>query len=331
LISYIIRRSLLAIPMLLLVSLIAFFILTLPPGDYMTSYQNQLTSQAGLTTAEAEEMANEMRQKYGLDKPFLVQYYNWIKNIVTKGDFGYSFFYSKSVSAVIWSRMGYTLLIAGLCHFISVFAGVFIGIFSATHKYSFADYTFTVLAFLGVSIPAFFLALFMMYIFSFELGMGVGGLFSDEYIMAPWSIAKVWDLIKHLWLPVIIVGFAGTARNMRVMRSNLLDVLGLQYIQTAKAKGLKNKTVIYKHAVKNAIKPIVMSMGSALPFLITGEMITSIVLDLPTTGPAFYNALVNQDMYLAGSFLMMIAVILVIGNLLADIALAWVDPRVRYN
>lgn len=330
-ISYIIRRSLLAIPMLLLVSLIAFFILTLPPGDYMTSYQNQLTSQAGLTTAEAEEMANEMRQKYGLDKPFLVQYYNWIKNIVTSGDFGYSFFYSKSVSAVIWSRMGYTLLIAGLCHFISVFAGVFIGIFSATHKYSFSDYFFTVLAFLGVSIPAFFLALFMMYIFSFELGMGVGGLYSDEYIMASWSLAKVWDLIKHLWLPVIIVGFAGTARNMRVMRSNLLDVLGLQYIQTAKAKGLKNNTVIYKHAVKNAIKPIVMSMGSALPFLITGEMITSIVLDLPTTGPAFYNALVNQDMYLAGSFLMMIAVILVIGNLLADIALAWVDPRVRYN
>jgi len=331
LISYVIRRSLLAIPMLLLVSLIAFFILTLPPGDYMTSYQNQLTSQAGLTTAEAEEMADEMRQKYGLDQPFLIQYYNWIKNIVTNGDFGYSFFYSKSVSAVIWSRMGYTLLIAGLCHFISVFVGVIIGIFSATHKYSFADYIFTVLAFLGVSIPAFFLAIFMMYIFSFELGMGVGGLFSDEYIMAPWSLAKVWDLIKHLWLPVIIVGFAGTARNMRVMRSNLLDVLGLQYIQTAKAKGLKNKTVVYKHAVKNAIKPIVMSMGSALPFLITGEMITSIVLDLPTTGPAFYNALVNQDMYLAGSFLMMIAVILVIGNLLADIALAWVDPRVRYN
>jgi len=331
LISYVIRRSILAIPMLLLVSLIAFFILTLPPGDYMTSYQNQLTSQAGLTTAEAEEMANEMRQKYGLDQPFLIQYYNWIKNIVTNGDFGYSFFYSKSVSAVIWSRMGYTLLIAGLCHFISVFVGVIIGIFSATHKYSFADYIFTVLAFLGVSIPAFFLAIFMMYIFSFELGMGVGGLFSDEYIMAPWSLAKVWDLIKHLWLPVIIVGFAGTARNMRVMRSNLLDVLGLQYIQTAKAKGLKNKTVVYKHAVKNAIKPIVMSMGSALPFLITGEMITSIVLDLPTTGPAFYNALVNQDMYLAGSFLMMIAVILVIGNLLADIALAWVDPRVRYN
>ncbi|RCW62410.1 ABC transporter permease [Halanaerobium sp. ST460_2HS_T2] len=330
-ISYVIRRSLLAIPMLLLVSLIAFFILTLPPGDYMTSYQNQLTSQAGLTTAEAEEMADEMRQKYGLDQPFLIQYYNWIKNIVTNGDFGYSFFYSKSVSAVIWSRMGYTLLIAGLCHFISVFVGVIIGIFSATHKYSFADYIFTVLAFLGVSIPAFFLAIFMMYIFSFELGMGVGGLFSDEYIMAPWSLAKVWDLIKHLWLPVIIVGFAGTARNMRVMRSNLLDVLGLQYIQTAKAKGLKNKTVVYKHAVKNAIKPIVMSMGSALPFLITGEMITSIVLDLPTTGPAFYNALVNQDMYLAGSFLMMIAVILVIGNLLADIALAWVDPRVRYN
>ncbi|SFL98074.1 ABC transporter permease [Halanaerobium salsuginis] len=330
-ISYIIRRSLLSIPMLIVVSLIAFFILTLPPGDYMTSYQNQLTSQAGLTTSEAEKMADQMREKYGLDKPFLVQYYNWIKNIVVHGDFGYSFFYSKTVAKVIWGRLGYTLLIAGLCHFISVFVGILIGIFSATHQYSAADYFFTILAFLGVSIPAFFLAIFMMYLFSFKLGLGVGGLFSDQYIMAPWSMARVLDLIKHLWLPVTIVGFAGTARNMRVMRSNLLDVLGLQYIQTAKAKGLKNRTVIYKHAVKNAIKPIVMSMGSALPFLITGEMITSIVLDLPTTGPAFYNALVNQDMYLAGSFLMMIAVILIIGNLLADIALAWVDPRVRYN
>lgn len=330
-INYVIRRTMLSIPMLIIVSLIAFFILTLPPGDYMSSYQNQLTSQAGLSTAEAQELADQMRNKYGLDEPFLVQYYNWVKNIVVNGDFGYSFYYAKSVSEVIWSRLGYTLLIAGLCHFISVFVGVLIGIFSATNQYSIADYFFTVIAFLGVSIPAFFLALLMMYIFSFELGMGVGGLFSDEYVMAPWSIAKVWDLIKHLWLPVIIVGFAGTARNMRIMRSNLLDVLGKQYVQTAKAKGLKNAVVIFKHAVKNAIKPLVMSMGSALPFLITGEMVTSIVLDLPTTGPAFYNALVNQDMYLAGSFLMMIAVFLIIGNLLADIALAWVDPRVRYN
>lgn len=330
-VSYIIRRLILSVPLLIVVSFIAFFILTLPPGDYMTTFQNQLTSQAGMTASEARELADEMRKRYGLDKPFIIQYFNWVKNIVFKGDFGYSFFYARPVSEVIWTRLGYTLLIASLCHIISVVVGVAIGIYSATHQYTITDNIFTIIAFLGVSIPAFFLALFLLYVFSFELKIGVGGLFSQKYVLAPWSLNKFIDFLKHLWLPVVIVGFAGTARNMRVMRGNLLDVLGQQYVQTARAKGVKEIRVILKHALKNAVQPIIMSLGYALPFLIQGELITAIVLDLPTTGPAFYQALVNQDMYLAGSFLMMIAIILIIGNLLADIALAWVDPRVRYD
>ena len=317
--------------MLIIVSFIAFFIMTLPPGDYMTTFQQQLVSQAGLTRTEANELANKMRERYGLDKPFLVQYYNWVKNIVTRGDFGFSFYYNKPVAQVIWKRLGYTLLIASLCHMISVIVGVFIGIYSATHKYSIGDNIFTIFAFLGVSVPAFFLALVILYFLSFKMGLHVGGLFSPEYVMAPWSISKLIDLIKHLWVPVFIVGFAGTARNMRVMRGNLMDVLSQQYIQTARAKGLDEKIVIYKHALKNAIQPLIMSLGMAMPFLIQGELITSTVLGLPTTGPAFYHALVTQDMFLAGSFLMMIAVILVIGNLIADVTLAWVDPRVRYE
>lgn len=329
--AFIIRRIILSIPTLILVSFIAFFILTLPPGDYMTTFQNQLTSKAGLSTSEAMELAAQMRKRYGLDKPFIVQYYNWVKNIVLHGDFGYSFFYSRPVGEVIWSRLGYTLLIASLCHFISVIVGILIGIYSATHQYTTGDYIFTVIAFIGVSVPAFFLALALLYFFSFKLGMGVGGLFLQENILAPWSFAKFIDLLKHIWVPIAIVGFAGTARNMRVMRGNLLDVMGQQYIQTARAKGVAEFKVVFKHGLRNAILPIIMSLGYAMPFLIQGEMVTAIVLDLPTTGPAFYKSLINQDMYLAGSFLMMIAVILVLGNLAADIALAWVDPRVRYD
>lgn len=330
-ISYIIRRLLFSIPLLLVVSLLSFFILQLPPGDYLTTYQNQLVNATGMSQEQAREMASMLTKRYGLDKPFIVQYYEWVKNIVFKGDFGYSFYYSKSVSEVIWSRLAYTLLIAGLCHFISVIVGIIVGIYSAKNQYTVGDNIFTIFAFLGVSVPAFFLAMLSLYIMSFKLSWGVGGLFSQEYVFAPWSFAKFIDFLQHLWLPVVIVGFAGTARNMRIMRGNLLNALGQQYIQTARAKGLKENVIVLKHALKNALQPLIMSMGTSLPFLITGEMITSIVIDLPTTGPAFYNALKSQDMYLAGSFLMMIAVILIIGNLLADITLAWVDPRIRYD
>jgi len=329
--QYIIRRLIYIIPMLIIVSFVSFIVISLPPGDYLTTVQNRLTNQAGMSQDQAREMAERMRSRYGLDQPFLMQYVNWIKNIVLKGDFGFSFQYNRPVSEVIWSRLGYTFLIALSAHIISVLIGVVVGIYSATHQYSFGDNIATVFAFIGLSIPNFFFAIVIMYFLSFKLDMHVGGLFSSEYVFAPWNWAKFVDFMQHFWVPVFVVGIAGTAQNMRIMRGNLLDELQKQYVQTARAKGLTERVVIYKHAVRNAIQPLVMYLGMSLPFLIQGAIVSSIVLQLPTTGPAFYNALLSQDMYLAGSFLLMLAVTLVIGNLIADILLAQIDPRVRYD
>lgn len=329
--SYILRRLIYAVPTLLFISFIAFVVIELPPGDYMTTIQQNLMAQAGLSVSEAREIADQMRRVYGLDKPFLVRYFNWVSGIITRGDFGFSFIYRRPVSEVIWGRLGMTLLVALSSHLISVVVGVLIGIYSATHRNSFFDTVATVFAFIGLSMPNFFLALVIMYVLSFKFGMHVGGFFSPQYVIAPWSLERLIDFLQHFWVPVLVVGLAGTARNMRVMRSNLLDVLHQQYVQTARAKGLEERVVIYRHAVRNAIQPLVMYLGIALPFLLQGEIVTSAVMNLPTMGPVFLAALTTQDMYLAGSFLLLLATVLVIGNLLADIALAWVDPRVRYD
>jgi len=329
--SYLIRRVLYSVPTLLLVSFVAFTIITLPPGDFMTTLQSELENQGGLSREQALEIANQMREEYGLDKPFFLQYFSWLSGVV-RGDFGYSFQYKKPVSEIIWRRLGWTFLIAACCYLLSVVGGIIPGIYSATHQYSWADNFFTVVAFLGLSIPNFFLALAIMYVLVFWLGVEhVGGLLSPEYMVRPWSLAKFVDFLKHFWVPVVVVGTAGTARNMRVMRGNLLDILGQQYIQVARAKGLSERWVILKHALRNAVQPIVMYLGMVMPFLIQGAIVSSIVLNLPTTGPMFYNAIVSQDMYLAGSFLLLIAITLIVGNILADIALAWVDPRIRYD
>lgn len=320
-----------AIPLLLIISFVSFIIITLPPGSFLTTAKSRLMSRAGLSRDEAQRIIKQMEERYGLDQPLLIRYFNWVKAILTDGDFGYSFNYKKPVSEVIWSRLGMTILIALGAHLFSVVIGVLIGIFSAIYKYGVLDSIFTVLAFLGLSIPNFFFALVLMYFVSVKLGAHVGGLFSPKYVMAPWSWAKFIDFLKHIWIPIIVVGTAGTARNMRVMRTNLLDALNEHYVMVARAKGLRKNFVIFKHALRNAIQPIVMYLGMSLPFLIQGAMVSSIVLNLPTTGPMFYDALVSQDTYLACSFLMMLATTLVIGNLLSDILLAWVDPRVSYE
>lgn len=329
-ITYIIRRVLVAIPLLIGISIVSFIIIQLPPGDYMTTFQAQLQSQGGLSRDEAERIADEMREKYGLDKPLIVQYTLWMRNIITQGKFGFSFMYKKDAGEIIWRRLGWTMILALSAHALSTIGGLLIGIYSATHQYSLGDHIASFLAFIGLSIPNFFLALVFMYMLVFGVGAShVGGFHSPQYILAPWSWPKFVDFLQHFWVPVVVVGTAGTARNMRVMRGNLLDVLNSQYVLTARSKGLKEKIVIYKHAVVNALHPIIMYQGMVLPFLIQGAMVTAIVLSLPTTGPMFLDALVFQDMYLAGSFLMMLSVILVIGNLLADIALSWLDPRIR--
>lgn len=328
--KYVLRRIVMSVPVLLVISVVVFVVIQLPPGDYMTTIQIQLQSLGGLTEAEAARVAEELRRAYGLDKPLYVQYFVWIKNIITKGDFGFSFQYRKPVAEVIWERLGWTILIASLCHLVSTFVGIAIGIFSATRQYSVGDYVATFFAFVGLSTPSFFLALIAMYIMA-SRGIQPGGLFSQRYLLAPWSWAKFVDLLKHIWIPIVIVGFAGTARNMRVMRANLLDILNQPYVLTARSKGLPERTVVFKHAVINALHPIIMYQGMVLPFMISGEIVASTVLNIPTAGPMFYSALVSQDMYLAGSFLLLVAVLLVVGNLLADIVLAWVDPRVCYD
>jgi peptide/nickel transport system permease protein len=329
--QYIIRRILYAIPLLLAVSFISFFLIVLPPGDYMTTLQASLQNQQGLSREESRRIADEMRAKYGLDKPFIVQYVKWLGGILT-GDFGYSFHYRKPVFELIWGRVGLTFLIAFSSFLFSAIGGVVIGLYSALHQYSWSDSLFTILAFIGISIPGFFLALVVMYVLTVKLGIPYsGGLFAPRFIMAPWSFRKFLDFLLHFAVPVVIVGMAGMARNMRITRANLLDVLGEQYIQTARAKGLRERVVIYKHALRNSVQPLIMYFGMLFPMLLTGSIVVSIVLSLPTTGPMFYNALLSQDMYLAGSFILIIAASLVAGNLLADIALALVDPRVRYD
>lgn len=330
--NYLVRRSIYGVILIAAVSLISFFLITLPPGDYMSTMISTMQSRGGISASEAEQIAINMRQAYGLDAPFFVQYWKWIYNIVLKGDFGYSFFYRTPVKDLIMDKVGWTLLVTISALLFSFVVGMIIGIYSATHQYTFADNFFSVISFLGLSLPTFFFAVLVMYIQAVIMDVpDIGGLFSSKYVMAPWSWAKLLDLLQHLWIPVLIVGAAGTARIMRVMRGNLLDVLGTQYVQVARAKGLNENVVIYKHALKNALQPMIMFAGMMLPFLLQGALITSIVLNLPTLGPIFYDAINSQDMYLAGSYMLFIAIFLVLGNILADIALALIDPRVKYD
>lgn len=329
--GYLVKRTIYSIPLLLMIAFISFVIIVLPPGDYMSTLQARLTQVGGLSVVEAQKIADQLRARYGLDKPFLVQFGKWFLGIF-KGDLGFSFRYRKPVAALIWERLGWTLLITVCAMAFSAVAGVLCGIYSATHQYSLVDFALSVFAVAGLSIPNFFLALALMYILIiYGNSTTIGGLFSPEMVLQPWSWAKLVDLFKHIWLPILVVGVAGTARSMRVIRANLLDVLEAQYVQVARAKGLSERAIIWKHAFRNSVQPFIMYMGMTLPWLIQGEMATGIVLSLPTTGTMFLLALQDQDMYLAGSFVLLLAAITVIGNLLADIVLAWVDPRIRYE
>lgn len=329
--AYIARRLLAGVLTVFLISLISFVVITLPPGDFGSALEQQLIRIGGMSREEASQVAQQLRVRYGLDKPMLVQYGSWLLGIL-RGDFGYSLRYRRPVVEVIWPRLGWTVVISISALLFSLLIGVIPGIYSATHQYSAGDYIMSVFCFWGLSVPNFFFALAMIYLLIFHFGVrSIGGLFSLEMALQPWSWAKFVDFMKHFWVPVVIVGTAGTAWNMRAMRANLLDVLGAQYIQVARAKGLKERAVIYKHALRNAVHPLVMHVGMSLPWLIQGEIVTSIVLGLPTTGPMLLLALQDQDMYLAGSFLFVIAVLMVFCNLLADVSLAWIDPRIRYE
>jgi peptide/nickel transport system permease protein len=254
----------------------------------------------------------------------------WISGFV-RGDFGRSYAYNLEVNQLIWARLGLTLVFSLLSLIFSWIVAIFVGVYSATHRNTVPDYFIAVLQFIGLSVPNFLLALVLMVFAQNVFHQEVGGLFSSAYINAPLSLAKIGDLLNHMWIPIIVIGASNTAWLSRVMRANLLDVLNMQYIQTARAKGLKENVVIWKHAFRNAIHPLIMVLGSSLPGILSGETIVALVLNLPTTGPLYINALLQKDMYLAGAFLVFLALALLIGNLGADILLAWVDPRIRYE
>jgi peptide/nickel transport system permease protein len=324
---YILRRlGYMAITMVV-VAILGYVIIELPPGSYVEAEILRLRQQGGnLAPSEIQSLY----RRYGLDKPAYERFFIWIKGFV-QGDFGESFQYNLPVSKLIWGRLGLTLLFSMLALILSWVIAIFAGVYSATHRYTIPDYAITVLQFIGLSVPSFLLALILMVFAQDTLHMEVGGLYSSKYINAPFSFSKFLDLLNHMWIPIIVIGASGTAWLSRVMRANLLDVLNMQYVQTARAKGLHENKVIWKHAFRNAIHPLIMVLGGSLPGLISGETIVAIVLNLPTTGPLYVNALLQKDMYLAGAFLVFLALALLIGNLLADILLAWVDPRIRYE
>jgi peptide/nickel transport system permease protein len=324
---FILQRFIYMIVTLFFVSVVGFIIINLPPGSYIDVYRAQLEAQGTPTT---ERQLQGVINQYALDQPLYIQYWKWISGFV-RGDFGRSFQYNRDVSELIWERLGLTMLISIAALIFTWAVAIPIGIYSATHQYSIGDNLFTFIALIGLSIPNFLLALIIMVIAALGFGQSVGGLFSPEYVDAPWSLGRVIDLLKHLWIPVVVVGMSGTAGLMRIMRGNLLDVLKMAYITSARAKGLKERRVIYGHALRNAIHPLIMILGASLPQIISGATIVSMVLSLPTTGPLYFAALRQQDMYLAGTFLVFLAGMLVVGNFLADLLLAWVDPRIRFE
>ena len=325
--TYIIQRLLIMIPTLLVISMITFVVIQLPPGDYLTTYIANLAE----TGEDADEAVIEsLRRQYGLDKPLWFQYGKWMWGVV-RGDFGQSFSMNKPVNELIWERLALTLTISLISLVLTWLIAIPIGIYSATHQYTFFDYFFTFIGFIGMSVPGFLLALLLMS-FSYKyFNTTPGGLFSDAFIDAPWSIAKAVDLLKHAWIPVAILSVAGTAGLIRQVRANLLDQLEMPYVVTARAKGLGEIRLLLKYPVRVAINPIVSTLGWMLPMLFSGSVIVAMVLSLPTTGPLLLRALMEQDMYLAGSLIIIMSALTVIGTLISDVLLAWVDPRIRFE
>lgn len=324
--SYIVRRTLIMIPTLVAVSIISFVIIQLPPGDFLTSYVAQLRQQGD--DIDQSEL-DSLRERYGLGQPVYVQYGKWIWGIITRNDWGQSFEWQKPVKELIWERIGLTVAISLSALLVSWFIAIPVGVYSATHQYSWLDYIMTTFSFIGLGTPGFMLALVILFYVQSQFRINVGGLFSDEYILAPWSWAKFVDMLKHIWVPMLIVAFNGTAGNIRITRANLLDELNKPYVETGRAKGLTENKLIWKYPVRVALNPFFSTVGWSLASLVSGVTLIAVVLSLQTTGPMLLRALTSQDMYLAGSFILLLSVLTVIGTLISDILLALVDPRIR--
>jgi len=329
---YIIRRFIYMLLILLIVSITAFIIIQLPPGDYLTSLVNQLLyEEQGVEMFKEREAAiATLKRQYGFDRPMYIQYFKWMWNML-HGDFGVSLEWNEPVSKLIAERLPLTVTMSILTMLFVYAVAIPIGIYSATHQYSIADYSVTAGSFIGLATPNFLFALILMFVFYKYFGLSAGGLFSIEYQLAPWSPGKILDLVKHLPIPIIVIGTAGTAGLVRVMRGCLLDELQKQYVITARAKGVSERGLLFKYPVRIAINPIISTIGWTLPAIVSGATITSIVLSLPTVGPLLFRALLSQDMFLAGSSIMVLTLLTVIGTLISDILLVWVDPRIRYE
>lgn len=326
--TYIIRRVMYALIMIVLVSFVSFLIIELPPGDFLTQKIAELQARGDRS---AEERIDEYRIRYGLDKPVLTRYWIWISNFV-KGDFGDSFEFERPVRELLGERITLTIIMAFTTAALTWIIAIPIGVYSATHQYSLGDQVFTSISFLGLGMPSFLLALIVLFFAVMVLDTDIGGLFSREFQNAPWSIARLIDLLKHLWIPALIGCVTGAAGLVRIMRGNLLETLGQPFVEAARARGLKNGTVTWKHAVRVAITPLVVILGSeTLPSIIVGNALMAVVLNLPTVGPLYMNALIKQDMYMAGTVLVFIVSLTMIGSLLADLALAALDPRIRLD
>ena len=325
--QFVVKRLLFMIPTLLFISLVAFAIIQAPPGDFLNSYVSQLRLSGDLIDQSA---IDELRARYGLDQPLIIQYLKWMRGVFV-GDFGQSFEWDMPVRDLIGERLLLTVIVSTASILFTYLFAVPIGVYSATHQYAAGDYLFTFLGFLGLATPNFLLALVLMFFFYYTFGLSIGGLFSPEFANAAWSLARVFDMLKHLLVPVIVIGTAGTAQLIRVMRASLLDELRKQYVITARAKGLAERHLLFRYPVRLALNPILSTAGYILPQTISGATITAVVLSLPTTGSLLLKALISQDMYLAGSFILLLATLTVIGTFVSDLLLAWVDPRIRFG
>jgi peptide/nickel transport system permease protein len=322
---YIFRRFLYMLLIVWLTSVVSFLIIQLPAGDYVTSLATSY-ARSGRDIDQAK--LDNLRHQFGLDRPVYEQYFHWAANVL-QGDWGWSFRLKQPVVEAVGDRVGLTAAITLSTLLLTYIVAIPIGIYSATHQYSKMDYFFMFTGFMGMAMPAFLVALILMFI-SLNVGLGVGGLFSPEYMRAPWSMGKVIDLLKHLPLPILIIGLSGTAGLIRIVRASLLDELGKQYVVTARAKGLHETKLIFKYPVRVALNPIASTIGWELPYIVSGGLIVEMVLNLPTTGPLLYQSLLTEDIFLATSLLFFLVVLTVIGTFISDVLLVIVDPRIRF-
>lgn len=324
--EYIIRRLIYMFLLMFVISIFSFIVIQLPPGDYLTTYISNLEQQLGQSVDEAT--IKNIRNQYGMDKPMVTQYLLWVRNML-HGDFGRSFEWQKPVGQLISDNLPLTVGLSLLTLIFTYAIAIPIGIYSARHQYSLLDYVFSTVGFIGLAVPSFFLALILMFLSNKYFGVSAGGLYSTQYIDAPWSMGKFLNMLAHLPLPIIIIGLQGTASILRIMRATLLDELKKPYVVAARARGIKKNNLLYKYPVRVALNPIISTIGSILPGIVSGATVTAIVLDIPTIGSLLYNALLSQDMFLAGACIMMLTLMTVIGTFISDILLVLVDPRIR--